>query len=135
MNELENINETIFESIRHVDDEGNEYWYARELQYILGYKQWRSINELIERAKVACKESKNNVDDHFAVQRKMINLAKGAIRKVIDYKLSRYACYLIVMNGNPQKEIIALAQNYFAIQTRKQELLEEEYNSLTEDEK
>ena len=135
MNELEKINETIFESIRHVDDEGNEYWYARELQYILGYKQWRSINELIERAKVACKESKNNVDDHFAVQRKMINLAKGAIRKVIDYKLSRYACYLIVMNGNPQKEIIALAQNYFAIQTRKQELLEEEYNSLTEDEK
>ena len=135
MNELEKINVTIFESIKHVDDEGNEYWYARELQNILGYKQWRSINELIERAKVACKESKNNVDDHFAVQRKMINLAKGAIRKVIDYKLSRYACYLIVMNGNPQKEIIALAQNYFAIQTRKQELLEQEYNSLTEDEK
>ena len=135
MNELEKINVTIFESIKHVDDDGNEYWYARELQNILGYKQWRSINELIERAKVACKESKNNVDDHFAVQRKMINLAKGAIRKVIDYKLSRYACYLIVMNGNPQKEIIALAQNYFAIQTRKQELLEEEYNSLTEDEK
>ena len=104
MNELEKINETIFESIKHVDDEGNEYWYARELQYILGYKQWRSINELIERAKVACKESKNNVDDHFAVQRKMINLAKGAIRKVIDYKLSRYACYLIAQNGDSRKK-------------------------------
>ena len=118
MNELENVNKTVFEGVKHIDDNGNEYWYARELQKILGYNQWQSINELIERAKVACIESKNNVDDHFAVQRKMINLAKGAIRKVIDYKLSRYACYLIVMNGNPKKEIIALAQNYFAIQTR-----------------
>ena len=135
MNELENINETIFESIKHVDEDGNEYWYARELQYILGYNQWRSINDLIKRAKVACKESENNVNYHFAVYRKMINLAKGATRNVIDYKLSRYACYLIVMNGNPKKEIIALAQTYFAIQTRKQELLEDEYNSLTEDEK
>ena len=105
MNELEKINDTIFESIRHVDDEGNEYWYARELQYILGYNQWRSINDLIKRAKVACKESKNNVDDHFAVQRKMINLAKGAIRKVIDYKLSRYACYLIAQNGDSRKKV------------------------------
>ena len=135
MNELEKINETIFESIKHVDEDGNEYWYASELQYILGYNQWRSINDLIKRAKVACKESENNVNYHFAVYRKMINLAKGATRNVIDYKLSRYACYLIVMNGNPKKEIIALAQTYFAIQTRKQELLEDEYNSLTEDEK
>ena len=135
MNELENINETIFENIKHVDNEGNEYWYARELQYILGYNQWRSINDLIKRAKVACKESENNVDYHFAVYRKMINITKCATRNVIDYKLSRFACYLIVMNGNPKKKIIALAQTYFAIQTRKQELLEEEYNSLTEDEK
>ena len=95
MNELEKINETIFESIRHVDDEDNECWYARELQYILGYNQWRSINDLIKRAKVACKESDNNADYHFAVYRKMINIAKGATRNVIDYKLSRYACYLI----------------------------------------
>ena len=135
MNELEKINETIFESIRHVDDEGNEYWYARELQYILGYNQWRSINDLIKRAKVACKESDNNIHDHFAVQRKMVDIGSNTQREVLDYKLSRYACYLIVMNGNPKKEIIAFAQTYFAIQTRKQELLEEEYNSLTEDEK
>ena len=135
MNELEKINETIFESIRHVDEYGNEYWYARELQYILGYNQWRSINDLIKRAKVACKESDNNIHDHFAVDRKMINIAKGATRNVIDYKLSRYACYLIVQNGDSRKKVIALAQTYFAIQTRKQELLEEEYNSLTEDEK
>ena len=133
MNELST--NTIFETIKHIDENGNEYWYARELQNVLGYHQWRSINELIERAKVACQESKNNIDDHFAVQRKMIEIAKGAKRKVIDYKLTRYACYLIVMNGNPQKEIIALGQTYFAIQTRKQELLEQEYNLLTEDEK
>ena len=135
MNELEKINETIFESIRHVDEYGNEYWYARELQYILGYNQWRSINDLIKRAKVACKESDNNIHDHFAVQRKMVDIGSNTQREVLDYKLSRYACYLIVMNGNPKKEIIALAQTYFAIQTRKQELLEEEYGRLTEDEK
>ena len=135
MNELEKINETIFESITHVDDDGNEYWYARELQYILGYNQWRSINDLIKRAKVACKESDNNIHDHFAVQRKMVDIGSNTQREVLDYKLSRYACYLIVMNGNPKKEIIALAQTYFAIQTRKQELLEEEYSRLTEDEK
>ena len=135
MKELEKINETIFESIKHVDDDGNEYWYARELQYILGYNQWRSINDLIKRAKVACKESDNNIHDHFAVQRKMVDIGSNTQREVLDYKLSRYACYLIVMNGNPKKEIIALAQTYFAIQTRKQELLEEEYSRLTEDEK
>ena len=135
MNELEKINETIFESIKHVDDDGNEYWYARELQKVLEYTQWRSINDLIKRAKVACKESDNNIHDHFAVQRKMVDIGSNTQREVLDYKLSRYACYLIVMNGNPKKEIIALAQTYFAIQTRKQELLEEGYNNLTEDEK
>ena len=135
MNELKECTEKMFEDIKHIDEEGKEYWLARELQSTLGYHQWRSINDLIVRAKVACKESKYNVDDHFAVQRKMIKLAKGATRKVIDYKLSRYACYLIVMNGNPNKEVIALAQTYFAIQTRKQELSEKEYSMLTEDEK
>ena len=135
MNELKECTEKMFEDIKHIDEEGKEYWLARELQSTLGYHQWRSINDLIIRAKVACKESKYNVYDHFAVQRKMIKLAKGATRKVIDYKLSRYACYLIVMNGNPNKEVIALAQTYFAIQTRKQELSEKEYSMLTEDEK
>ena len=135
MTNLENYKEKIFDEIKHVDEFGNEYWLARELQYVLGYRQWRSINDLIEKAKVACKESKYNVYDHFAVERKMIKIAKGAIRKVLDYKLSRYACYLIVMNGNPKKEIIALGQTYFAVQTRKQELSEKEYSELTEDEK
>ena len=135
MNEIKEYTEKVFEDIKHIDKNGSEYWLARELQNVLGYHQWRSINDLIERAKTACQESKYNIDDHFAVQRKMIKLAKGAKRNVVDYKLSRYACYLIVMNGNPQKEIIALAQTYFAIQTRKQELTEKEYNELTEDEK
>ena len=135
MNEIKEYNEKVFEDIKHVDKNGNEYWLARELQNVLGYNQWRSINDLIKRAKIACQESRYNIDDHFALHRKMIKLAKGAKRKVEDYKLSRYACYLIVMNGNPKKEIIALAQTYFAIQTRKQELSEQEYNELSEDEK
>ena len=82
---ITNITDSIFESIKHTDQNRNEYWYARELQSILGYHQWRSINDLIERAKVACKESRNKINDHFAVQRKMIKLAKGATRNVIDY--------------------------------------------------
>ena len=135
MNEIKEYTERVFEDIKHIDKNGHEYWLARELQNILGYSQWRSINDLIERAKVACRESIYNVDDHFAVQRKMVDIGSKTTRKVLDYKLSRYACYLIVMNGNPNKEIIALAQTYFAIQTRKQELSEKEYNELTEDEK
>ena len=135
MNEIKEYTEKVFEDIKHIDKNGSEYWLARELQNVLGYHQWRSINDLIERAKTACQESKYNIDDHFAVQRKMIKLAKGATRNVVDYKLSRYACYLIVMNGNPQKEIIALGKTYFAIQTRKQELSEKEYNELSEDKK
>ena len=135
MNELENINETIFESIKHVDEDGNEYWYARELQKVLEYKRWDKFYNVIESAQVACSISNNNVLDHFSQVGKMIHLGKGGQRKVPDYKLSRYACYLIAQNGDSRKKVIALAQTYFAIQTRKQELLEEEYNSLTEDEK
>lgn len=135
MNDIKEYTNKIFEDIKRIDEAGDEYWYARELQNVLEYYQWRSINDLIERAKITCQESKYNIDDHFALYRKMIKLAKGATRKVIDYKLSRYACYLIVINGNPNKRIMALAQAYFAIQTRKQELIEKEYNELTEDEK
>lgn len=135
MNEIKEYTEKLFEDIKHIDVNENEYWLARELQNILGYHQWRSIDDLIERAKTACKESKHNIDDHFAVQRKMVDIGSKTKRKVLDYKLSRYACYLIVMNGNPKKEIIALGQTYFAIQTRKQELSEKEYGELTEDEK
>ena len=135
MNEIKEYTEKIFEDIKHIDELGNEYWLARELQSILGYNQWRSINDLIVRAISACKESKYNIDDHFALYSKMVDIGSKTTRKIIDYKLSRYACYLIVMNGNPKKEIIALGQTYFAIQTRKQELCEKEYNDLSEEEK
>ena len=135
MNELEKINETIFESIKHVDDDGNEYWYARELQKVLEYIEWRKFVGVIKKAINSCKASNYVTSDHFVGADKMINLGKGGQRKVSDYKLSRYACYLIAQNGDSRKKVIALAQTYFAIQTRKQELLEDEYNSLTEDEK
>ena len=135
MNELEKINETIFESIKHVGDDGNEYWYARELQKVLEYTEWRKFVGVIKKAINSCKTSNYVASDHFVGTDKMINLGKGGQREVPDYKLSRYACYLIAQNGDSRKKVIALAQTYFAIQTRKQELLEEEYNSLTEDEK
>ena len=135
MNELEKINETIFESIKHVDEDGNEYWYARELQKVLEYTEWRKFVGVIKKAINSCKASNYVASDHFVGTDKMINLGKGGQRKVPDYKLSRYACYLIAQNGDSRKKVIALAQTYFAIQTRKQELLEQEYNSLTEDEK
>ena len=135
MNKIKEYTEKVFEDIKHIDEEGNEYWYARELQNILGYHQWRSINDLIERAKVACEESQNKIDDHFAIERKMVDIGSKTKRRILDYKLSRYACYLIAQNADPRKEVIALAQTYFAIQTRKQELSEKEYQELTEEEK
>ena len=135
MNELEKINETIFESIKHVDDEGNEYWYARELQKVLNYTQWRKFVGVINKAINACKTSNYKVSDHFAGAGKMVDIGSKTSRNIEDYKLSRYACYLIAQNGDSRKKVIALAQTYLAIQTRKQELLEQEYNSLTEDEK
>ncbi|MBQ9071849.1 MAG: DNA damage-inducible protein D [Bacilli bacterium] len=135
MNEIKEYNQSIFESIKHIDENGNEYWYARELQNILKYSQWRRFKELIDRAKIACELSKNDVFYHFAVYGKTIKMPKNAIKTVEDYKLSRYACYLIVQNGNPNKEVIALGQTYFAIQTRKQEMTEEYFKSLNEDER
>ena len=135
MNELEKINETIFESIKYVDDEGNEYWYARELQKVLEYTQWRKFVGVINKAINACKTSNYKVSDHFAGAGKMVDIGSNTSRNIEDYKLSRYACYLIAQNGDSRKKTIALAQTYFAIQTRKHELLELEYNSLTEDEK
>ncbi len=134
-NNLEIINNNIFENIKHIDENGNEYWLGRELQKALEYSQWRRFNEVIQKAIITCKSSKYNVSDHFADVGKMIKIAKGGNRKIEDYKLSRYACYLIAQNADSRKKVVALAQTYFAIQTRKMELLERDYNSLTEDEK
>ena len=134
MNELK-LNYYLFEDAKHIDEFGNEYWSARELKTILGYSQWRRFNEVIEKAKIACKNSNYNASEHFADAGKMILIAKGGERNVLDYHLSRYACYLIAQNGDSRKPIIALAQTYFAIQTRRQELSEKAYSELTEDEK
>ena len=135
MDILEKYNEKNFEDIKHNDKYGNEYWYARELQVALDYKKWQKFENVIENAKIACENSDNAVSDHFTQVGKMINTGKTAKRKVVDFKLSRYACYLIVQNANPNKEVVALGQTYFAVQTRKQELTEKEYSKLTEDEK
>ena len=135
MNEIKEYNETVFEDIKHTDKFGNEYWLARELQIVLTYKKWQKFINVIENAKVACEQSKIMIDDHFTQVGKMIEIAKGAKRKIDDYKLSRYACYLIVQNSDPRKEVVALGQTYFAVQTRRQELTEKEYSMLTEDEK
>ena len=124
-----------FEDIKHIDEYGNEYWYARELQVALDYKKWQKFENVIENAKIACENSDNAVSDHFTQVGKMINTGKTAKRKVVDFKLSRYACYLIVQNANPRKKSVALGQTYFAIQTRKQEITELEYSKLSEDEK
>lgn len=131
MKDLQTYNNSIFESIKHINEGGNEYWEARELQKVLGYSSWQKFIPIIEKAKESCNNSKINVDDHFNQTVKMVSIGSGAYRKQVDYRLSRYACYLIVQNGDPRKKVIALGQTYFAIQTRKQELLEE----LTEDER
>lgn len=127
-------NESLFDSIRHINEYGQEYWLARELQVVLEYSQWRRFTDAIERAKLACKNSGYNPDDHFADAGKMVTIGSGAEREVEDFSLSRYACYLIVMNSDPRKEVIALGQTYFAIKTRQQELIEN-YEELNEDQK
>ena len=135
MNNIIEYSEKNFEEIKHIDENGCEYWEARELQKILEYKEWRNFKKIIDKAMIACKLSKINVLEHFVEFNKTINMPKGATKVAIDYKLSRYACYLIVQNGNPKKKVIALGQTYFAVQTRKQELSEEEFLELSEDEK
>ena len=133
-NDLVNKTEKDFESIKHVDVDETEFWYARELMIVLEYKQWRRFEQVIERAKEACKNSNVSVYDHFADVGKIVKA--GATNKDIgDIKLTRYACYLIAQNGDSRKKAIALAQTYFAVQTRKQELTRQEYEQLSEDEK
>ena len=134
MNGIEEYNEKTFEDIKHIDDKGNEYWEARELQQILGYKEWRYFSAVIEKAQVACSQSNNNINSNFGVNTKIVRTGVSS-KTIIDYKLSRYACYLIVQNANPKFNAVALGQTYFAVQTRKMELTEEEYSKLTEDEK
>lgn len=132
---IESRHEKTFEQIRHVE-EGNEFWLARELGPVLEYSSWDKFLNLIERAMEACKNSGQNIDDHFSQAGKLIIAGKGARREVQDFMLSRYACYLIVQNGDPSKPVIALGQTYFALQTRRQELQDSSaFMQLSEEEK
>ena len=124
-----------FENIKHIDEYGNEYWYARELSKVLEYKDWRNFLKVLNKAKDACKYSGFNIDEQLVEVNRLSKRNNNATANIQDYKLSRYICYLIVQNADPSKEVVALGQTYFAIQTRKQEITEQEYDSLSDDEK
>ena len=134
MSNIEKYSENIFESIKHIDQNGNEYWYARELSKVLKYKDWRNFQKVVDKAIISAKNSVSDNGDWVVEVNKPIKTGKGKEELIKDYKLSRYICYLIVQNADSSKEVVALGQTYFAVQTRKQELLEE-YNLLPEDDK
>lgn len=133
-NEIMNTEET-FESIKHIDENGIEFWYARELMVVLNYSKWDNFKKVIDRSMISVENSDINILDHFADVRKMVSIGSGAEKVISDYKLTRYACYLIAQNGDNRKKVIALAQTYFAVQTRKQELSRQKYEQLSEDDK
>ena len=135
MNKIMEYKDIIFENIKHIDEDGNEYWLARELQIVLDYKKWQKFINVIESAKISCKQSNFITDEHFTQVGKTSKMPNGGVKKLLDYKLSRYACYLIVQNSDSRKEVVALGQTYFAVQTRRQELIGIEYDNLTEEEK
>jgi DNA-damage-inducible protein D len=123
-----------FESSAHQTEQGVEFWFARDLQQLLGYEKWDNFFNVISKAKTACEISKHNIFDHFADVRKKVAIGSGAETEVLDMILTRYACYLIAQNGDPRKEQIAFAQNYFAVQTRRLEVIEQrikDYERLT----
>ena len=134
MSDIDNTNKS-FEDIKHIDENGIEFWYARELMPILQYSNWQNFEKIIDKAKISCENSGISVFEHFIDVNKLSKRANNAEVEIKDYELTRYACYLIAQNGDSRKKVIALAQTYFAVQTRKQEISEKEYTSLTEDEK
>lgn len=134
-NELVDETQRNFESIKHIDENEIEFWYARELMIVLEYSKWGNFIKVIDKAKESCKGSNIKESEHFADIGKTIKMPKGAKKTIDDLKLTRYACYLIAQNGDSRKKAIALAQTYFAVQTRKQEITRQEYEQLDEDEK
>ena len=135
MEELELYNQKTFEDLKHLTEDGVEYWYARELMAALGYSKWGNFIKVINKAKSSAETTNINIFEHFADVGRVLNVGNGAKMEVTDIMLSRYACYLRVQNGDPRKKMIALGQQYFAIQTRKQELSEKQFNELSEDER
>ena len=135
--EIISTHQSTFEATRKVNEHGQDYWSAREMQSILDYVKWDKFLSVIEKAKEACENSGQKISDHFLYMGKMVDIGSGAQREIEDIFLSRYACYLIVQNADPAKPIVALGQTYFAVQTRKQELIEQaDYQNLkTEEEK
>ena len=134
LSDIDNTNKS-FEDIKHIDESGVEFWYARELMPILQYSNWQNFEKIINKAKISCGNSGISVFEHFIDVNKLSKRANNAEVEIKDYELTRYACYLIAQNGDSRKKVIALAQTYFAVQTRKQEINENEYSMLTEDEK
>lgn len=134
MNKSEQFTDTPFESIKHYDERGNEFWYTRELQKVLEYTQWRNFEKVIEKAKEACENTGISTLECFADVSKTSIMPRGGEKEIGDIVLTRYACYLIAQNGDPRKEVIAQAQTYFAVQTRRQEL-QDEFGQLTEDQR
>ncbi len=114
-----------FESCANTTENGIEFWFARDLQHLLGYTEWRNFTKVIHKAKTACETSGHRIVDHFVDVNKTIPMPKGASKEIQDFMLTRFACYLIAQNGDPKKEAIAFAQNYFAVQTRKAEIIEQ----------
>lgn len=134
MNDLSNYSESVFENIKHINEYGQEFWYARELQIALEYSEWRNFSRVIDKAIDACQNAGNDASEHFVDVNKTSAMPNGGAKEIGDIELSRYACYLIVMNGDPRKEVIALGQSYFAVKTRQQELIEN-YDEMSEDQK
>ena len=126
--------EEVFEKIKHVNEYGQECWYARDLRLALEYTEWRNFIKVIDKAKISCENSEIIVSEHFVDVNKSSPMPNGGFRPIDDIQLSRYACYLIVQNGDPRKEIIAVGQTYFAVKTRQQELMED-FDDLSEDQK
>jgi len=129
-NKLTNQSKTVFEQIREVDENGNEFWGARKLSKVLDYTEFRNFYPVIERAKEACIKSNQNEENHFVDYHEMVSIGSGAERKMKSVKLSRYACYLIVQNADPSKEVVAMGQTYFAVQKKLKQVNKMNYHAL-----
>jgi len=134
MTDISKYNETVFESIKHINENGQEFWNARELSNILEYTEINKFEPVIKKAMNACQNSGNKISDHFAEVSEMLNIGSGAKREFKSYQLSRYACYLIVQNADSRKEVVYFGQTYFAVKTRQQELVDN-YDQLSEEQK